>query len=70
MGRFDDVTVFVRAVEVGSFSSAAQELGIAKSIVSRRIVSLPNGLAARTFSCAECIRIKRMLQSDLAWEGL
>ena len=43
MGRFDDVTVFVRAVEVGSFSSAAQELGIAKSIVSRRIVSLPNG---------------------------
>src|SRR5271169_4076264 len=49
MGIFDDMTVFVRAVEVGSFSGAAQQLGIAKSIVSRRIVSLENRLGASMF---------------------
>jgi DNA-binding transcriptional LysR family regulator len=49
MGIFDDMTVFVRAVEVGSFSGAAQQLGIAKSIVSRRIVSLENRLGASVF---------------------
>ena len=49
MGVFADMTVFVRAVEVGSFSGAAQQLGIAKSIVSRRIVSLENRLGASVF---------------------
>jgi hypothetical protein len=37
---FDDMTVFVRAVEAGSFSDAARRLGVAKSVVSRRIGSL------------------------------
>jgi DNA-binding transcriptional LysR family regulator len=49
MGIFDDMTVFVRAVEVGSFSGAAQQLGIAKSIVSRRIASLESRLGASMF---------------------
>jgi hypothetical protein len=35
MSLFDDMTVFVQAIEAGSFSGAAQRLGIAKSIVSR-----------------------------------
>jgi DNA-binding transcriptional LysR family regulator len=49
MSLFDDMTVFVRAVEVGSFSGAAQKLGIAKSIVSRRILSLENRLGTSMF---------------------
>jgi hypothetical protein len=46
---FDDMTVFVRAAEVGSFSGAAQQLGIAKSIVSRRILSLESRLGTSMF---------------------
>ena len=49
MSIFDDMTVFVRAVDVGSFSGAAQQLGIAKSIVSRRIVSLESRLGTSMF---------------------
>src|SRR5271155_3090945 len=49
MSLFDDMTVFVRAVEAGSFSGAAQQLGIAKSIVSRRIVSLESRLRTSMF---------------------
>jgi DNA-binding transcriptional LysR family regulator len=49
MSLFDDMTAFVRAVEVGSFSGAAKQLGIAKSIVSRRILSLENRLGASVF---------------------
>jgi DNA-binding transcriptional LysR family regulator len=49
MGVFDDMTVFVRAVEVGSFAGAAQQLGIAKSIVSRRILSLESRLGTSMF---------------------
>ena len=49
MSIFDDMTVFVRAVEAGSFSGAAQQLGIAKSIVSRRIVSLESRLGTSMF---------------------
>jgi hypothetical protein len=40
MSLFDDMTVFVRAVEAESFSGAAQQLGVAKSVVSRRMASL------------------------------
>ena len=49
MSVFDDMTVFVRAVEVGSFSGAAQQLGITKSIVSRRILSLESRLGTSMF---------------------
>jgi DNA-binding transcriptional LysR family regulator len=49
MGIFDDMTVFVRAVDVGSFAGAAQQLGIAKSIVSRRILSLESRLGTSMF---------------------
>jgi len=52
MSLFDDMTVFVHAVEAGSFSGAAQRLGIAKSIVSRRISALEARLARACFTAA------------------
>ncbi len=49
MSLFDDMTVFVRAVEAESFSGAARRLGIAKSVVSRRIASLEDRLETSLF---------------------
>ncbi|HLZ85332.1 MAG TPA: LysR family transcriptional regulator [Caulobacteraceae bacterium] len=49
MSLFDDMTTFVRAVEAGSFSGAAQKLGVAKSMVSRRIAALEARLGASLF---------------------
>ncbi len=49
MSHFDDMTVFVNAVEAGSFSGAAQRLGIAKSIVSRRMSALESRLGTSLF---------------------
>lgn len=40
MNLFDDMNVFVQVVDAGSFSAAAQRLGVAKSVVSRRISML------------------------------
>src|SRR5260221_3944032 len=49
MSFFEDMTVFVRAVEAASFSGAAQRLGLAKSVVSRRIRSLEARLGTSLF---------------------
>ena len=49
MSLFDDMTVFVRAVEAESFSGAAQRLGLAKSVVSRRMASLEGRLGTSLF---------------------
>lgn len=49
MSLFDDMTVFVRAVEAESFSGAALGLGLAKSVVSRRIGSLEGRLGTSLF---------------------
>ena len=46
---FDDMTGSVRAVKVGSLSGAAPQLGVAKSIVNRRITSLEIRLGASMF---------------------
>lgn len=40
MDRFGDMQTFVRVVETGSISAAAEHLGIAKSAVSRRLSDL------------------------------
>lgn len=40
MSRFDQLEAFVRTVEAGSFTRAAQSLGVDKSAVSRRISDL------------------------------
>lgn len=43
MDRFDDMNTFIAVAEAGSFTAAADRLGIAKSAVSRRV----SGLEAR-----------------------
>src|SRR4051812_25168375 len=42
-----DVLAFVRVVETGAFSRAAERMGMAKSIVSRRVARLEELLGAR-----------------------
>jgi DNA-binding transcriptional LysR family regulator len=50
MSLFDDMRVFTQVVEVGSFSGAARRLGVAKSVVSRRVTSLEGRLQASLFN--------------------
>jgi DNA-binding transcriptional LysR family regulator len=40
MGQFEDMNTFTRIVEAGSISRAAEQLGLAKSAVSRRLTDL------------------------------
>lgn len=47
MDRFQDLETFIRVVETGGFTNAASELGLSKSVVSRRINDLENRLGAR-----------------------
>ena len=44
MGQLEDMSVFVRIVEAGGIGKAAEQLGIAKSGVSRRLVALETRL--------------------------
>jgi len=44
LGNLDDLHLFVSLVESGSFTKAAKELGIAKSKLSRRLVTLEKKL--------------------------
>jgi len=46
MGQFEDMSVFVRIVDAGGIGKAADQLGIAKSGVSRRLVALETRLGA------------------------
>ncbi len=47
MGQLEDIGTFVRIVETGSISRAADQLGIAKSAVSRRLVDLESRLGVQ-----------------------
>jgi DNA-binding transcriptional LysR family regulator len=47
MDRFADMQMFIRVVEAGSISGAAQRLDIAKSAVSRRLAELEGRLGAQ-----------------------
>jgi DNA-binding transcriptional LysR family regulator len=47
MDRFDEMHTFVRVVESGGISAAAERLGIAKSAVSRRLQELENRLTVQ-----------------------
>jgi DNA-binding transcriptional LysR family regulator len=49
MARLEDMETFVRVVEAGSISGAAERMGIAKSAVSRRIADLEERLGAQLF---------------------
>ena len=52
MGQFEDMSMFIRVVEAGSITKAAEQLNIAKSAVSRRLkdleMRLGNQLISRT----------------------
>ncbi len=50
MGMLEDVTLFVRVVEKGSFSSAGRDLRMSAAVVSHRIMSLEKRLGARLFA--------------------
>jgi DNA-binding transcriptional LysR family regulator len=47
MGQLEEMRNFVRVVEAGSISKAAEQLGLAKSGVSRRLVELETRLGMR-----------------------
>lgn len=49
MNLFEDMSVFAAAVEAGSFTGAAAKLGLAKSVVSRRIGDLETRLGVSLF---------------------
>ena len=47
MGELEDMQVFIRVVEAGGIGRAAEQLGIAKSAVSRRLSELEKRLGTR-----------------------
>lgn len=47
MDRFDAMKTFARVADAGSFAAAAQTLGVAKSVVSKRVDQLEAHLGAR-----------------------
>ena len=47
MGQLEDMSAFVRIVESGSISLAANQLGVAKSAVSRRLTELEERLGVQ-----------------------
>ena len=49
MGRFESMDTFIRVVEAGSISGAADRLGVAKSAVSRRLKELEERLGVELF---------------------
>ncbi len=49
MTVFEDMAAFVQVVEAESFSGAARRLGVAKSVVSRRVAALEARLGASLF---------------------
>lgn len=47
MDRLDAMRLFVRVAEIGSFSAVAQQLGIARSVVTRQIAALEAHLGCK-----------------------
>jgi len=50
MGQLEDMSMFVRVVEAGSITKAAEQLNIAKSAVSRRLKDLETRLGNQLIS--------------------
>ncbi|PKH67276.1 LysR family transcriptional regulator [Psychrobacter sp. 4Dc] len=50
MGKLEDMAMFVRIVEAGSITKAAEQLNIAKSAVSRRLKELEERLGSQLIS--------------------
>ncbi len=49
MDRFENMHAFVRIVEAGSISAAADRIGVAKSVISRRLKELEEHLGVELF---------------------
>ena len=47
MDRLDAMRIFVRVAELGSFSAVAQQLGVARSVVTRQVAALEAHLGAK-----------------------
>ena len=47
MDRLDAMQVFVRVAELGSFAAVAQQMGVARSVVTRQIAALEAHLGAK-----------------------
>lgn len=47
MNRLDAMSLFVRVAELGSFSAAASQLGVARSVVTRQIAALEEHLGIK-----------------------
>ncbi|MFT5755549.1 MAG: DNA-binding transcriptional LysR family regulator [Alteromonadaceae bacterium] len=47
MGQLEDMTIFLRVVESGSITKAAEQMNIAKSAVSKRLASLEHKLGTK-----------------------
>lgn len=47
MGQLEDMSMFIRVVEAGGISRAAEQMGIAKSAVSRRLTDLETRLGVK-----------------------
>lgn len=47
MGQLEEMQSFIRVVDAGSISRAAEQIGIAKSAVSRRLVDLETRMGAK-----------------------
>ena len=47
MGQFEDMHIFLRVVESGSISKAAEQMNIAKSAVSKRLATLEHKLGIK-----------------------
>ena len=47
MDRLDAMRLFVRVAELGSFSAVAQQLGVARSVVTRQVAALETHLGAK-----------------------
>lgn len=51
--RFEDIEAFVAVAESGGISGAARRLGLAKSIVSKRVTALERSVGAQ-HCCSDC----------------
>ena len=47
MNPYEDMRIFAQVMEAGSFTAAAERLGLSKQFVSRRVVQLEGRLGVR-----------------------
>ncbi len=67
MDRFESMRAFARVAETGSFSEAARQLRVSKSVVTKRIVQLERLLDARLFH--RTTRSVRLTDAGSAYYG-